>query len=353
MATSLALAKALALVVALVLSLGSLALAQETRTVIDSLGQPVVVPKVVTKVAPVIPAFAQVAEMLTRGAGKVVAYPTAGISDYMKKVFPDLVRVNPKGYDSRSMEDVIASGAQVVYGPVGLMLSDSQKTMYKEAGISVVAVNGLRTVEEMSQSFAIIGDILGEVEAKRAQEFVQYYKGNVAKAARLSSQVPQEKKLRVLFLYGSGGGYRTINKNDISHHYLTAAGGINLAADYLANAPGMGGTIDKETIVNWDPEVIFSSSPVDRLDLLADTSLAVTSAVQNGRVYACPKGIFVWFARSAEGALMPLWLGTKLYPDIFKDVDMKDVVRDYFANFYNYRLPNDELSTILNLTEAK
>jgi iron complex transport system substrate-binding protein len=335
------------------ISLGSSAFAQETRTVLDSLGQKVEIPKVVDKVAPVIPAFAQVAEMLTRGGGKVVAFPSSGVSDYMKKIFPDLVRVNPKGYDSRSMEDVIASGAQVVFGPIGLTLSDSQKTLLRDAGISVVAVNGIRTVEEMSQSFSIIGSILGEAEAQRAEEFVQYYKGNVAKAARLTSQVPQERKLRVLFLYGSGGAYRTINKNDISHHYLTAAGGVNLAVDYLADTPGMGGNVDKETIVNWDPEVIFSSGPVDRLDILADSALAVTSAVQNGRVYACPKGIFVWFARSAEGAMMPLWLGTKLYPEIFKDVDMKEVVRDYFDNFYNYRLPEDELATILNLEDAK
>jgi iron complex transport system substrate-binding protein len=353
LAKSWPLAKFLTLAAALSLSMEPLALAQETRIVIDSLGQKVEVPKVVTKVAPANPAFCQVAEMLTRGGGKVVAYPVFGVSDFMKKVFPDLARSNPKEYDSSKLEDLIASGTQVYYGPVGrLITSDAQKALLEQAGISVVAVIGVNTVEEMSQSFMIIGDILGEVEAQRAAEFVQYYKDNIAKAARLSSQIPQEKRVKALFLSGVGGTYRVGNKRDLTHHYLTAGGGINAAADYMADFPGMGGSVDKETVVNWDPEVIFSASPAARLDILADAALAETSAVKNGRVYACPYGVFGWQNKSAEGAMLPLWLGTKLYPDVFKDVDMKQVVRDYFANFYNYRLPDDELATVLRLADG-
>ncbi|MDR1608830.1 MAG: ABC transporter substrate-binding protein [Deltaproteobacteria bacterium] len=325
-------------------------LGAQTRLVEDSLGQKVAVPQEVLRVAPIIPAFCQVTEMLTRGGGKVVAFPRAGISDYFKKVFPDLHQSNPKGLDSRSIEDVIASGAQVLFGPTQMFLSDDQSAQLRGAGVSVVAVNGLRSVEELSQSFTIIGQILGPLETQRAGEFVRYYQGNVALAARLSSSLPTEKKLKVLFLYGTGSAYRTINNKDISHHYLSAAGGVNLAADYQDTGQ-MGAVIDPETIVSMAPEVIFSSGPIDRLDILADPVLAEVPAVKNGRVYACPKGIFVWFARSAEGAMMPLWLGSQLYPDLFKEVDMKKVVQNYFGQFYSYKIPADELNEVLNPTK--
>ncbi|MDR1086590.1 MAG: ABC transporter substrate-binding protein [Deltaproteobacteria bacterium] len=319
---------------------------QETRTVTDSRGRTVTVPREVTRVATFIPAFCQVTEMLTRGGGKVVAFPTAGISPYFKKVFPDLLVSNPKGYDSRSVEDIIASKAQVAYGP-DLVLSDPQREQLNAAGVAVVSANGLATVEELSQSFLIIGQVLGEIEAQRAEEFVAYYKGNVSLAARLSAAVPPEDRLKVLVLYGSGGSYRTINRQDISHHYLTAAGGINLAGDYMLQS-GMGAVIDAETIVSLEPEVIFTSGPNDRDEILKDPALAQIPAVVKGRVYACPRGIFAWYARSAEGAMLPLWFGTKLYPDLFKGIDMNKVVLDYFSEFYNYLLPDNELNDILN-----
>ncbi|MDR0549147.1 MAG: ABC transporter substrate-binding protein [Deltaproteobacteria bacterium] len=322
--------------------------AAETRTVLDSYGRPVTIPKVVTKVAPFIPAFCQVTEMLTRGGGRVVAYPTAGISEYFKKVFPDIVRSNPKPYDSRAVEDVVASGAEVAYGPE-LALSDTQKEQLRQAGVAVVAANGIATVAELSQSFLIIGNILGETEAQRAREFVAYYQGNVDLAARKTAIVPPNQRVKVLVLYGGAGGYRTINKNDISHHYLSAAGGVNLAADYMLGGQNMGGVIDFETIVSFKPEVIFSAGPTDRLEILKEPALAEVPAVKNGRVYACPKGIFVWYARSAEGAMLPLWFGTKLYPELFQDINMATVVRNYFANFYDYQIPDEELRVVLNI----
>lgn len=55
--------------------------------------------------------------MLTNGTGKMVATSTAQISDDFKAVFTDYEETNPEGYDTGSIEDIIASGAQVVYGP--------------------------------------------------------------------------------------------------------------------------------------------------------------------------------------------------------------------------------------------
>ncbi len=317
----------------------------KTREVVDSDGKSVVVPYEVTRVAPVIPAFAQVTEMLTRGGGKIVAYPIQGVGDYFKRVFPDIVAGNPSRYASDSVEDLIASGAQVVYGPMTL-LSDDQRAQLDKAGIAVVAVNGIYTVDQMCRSFLTIGRILGEAETARAEEFVRYYRGNMDEAARRTAHLAEKDRVRMLVVSIGGGTFSTINRGDIGHEYLIAAGGINVAADYLAGSR-QALVVDPELIVTWDPQFIMATSRNARDELLNSPGLADVRAVRDKKIFICPYGIFQWSVRSGEGAMLPLWLGTVMYPDLFADVDMKKVVRDFFRDFYNYSTTPEEEVRIL------
>jgi iron complex transport system substrate-binding protein len=317
------------------------------RTVIDSRGRSVELPEKVTKVAPLIPAFAQMTEMLTKGGGKISAYPTSVISGYFKKVFPDIVASNPKGYDSMSIEDIIASGAQVAFGP-DLRLSEEQRSQLERAGVAVVAVNDIESVEAICRSFLLIGDILGPEERARAEEFIAYYKGNEAKAKALGAMVPETQRLKVLALYGQRGVMTTVNSRDIAHEHITAAGGINVAADYLPESRGMALMIDPEQVLGWAPDIILASTLETRQEILSNPALAEVPAVKSGRVLVCPQGIFLWSVRSGEGALMALWLGVQMYSVQFKSVDVKEMVRDFFKDFYDYELPEDELEAILS-----
>jgi hypothetical protein len=42
-----------------------------------------------------------------------------------------------------------------------------------------------------------------------------------------------------------------------------------------------------------------------------------------------------------------LWLGTKMYPDLFADVEMKKVVRDFFKDFYGYTISDANIDVVL------
>jgi iron complex transport system substrate-binding protein len=120
-----------------------------------------------------------------------------------------------------------------------------------------------------------------------------------------------------------------------------------VAKDYLGTAAGNSLTVDAEQIVQWDPQVIMLNSQIGAHAVLNDPALQTVSAVKNRKVYVCPYGIYLWSVRSGEGAMLPLWLGTKLYPDRFTDVDMKEVVRYFFNHFYNYNIPVSEIETVL------
>jgi iron complex transport system substrate-binding protein len=115
----------------------------------------------------------------------------------------------------------------------------------------------------------------------------------------------------------------------------------------MANTRSAMPSVDLEAIVKWDPEVIVASVNETADDLLNDPALATVSAVKNKRVFKCPQGIFLWSARSGEGALMALWLGVTLYPDLFVDIDIRAEVKSFFLDYYNYRLTESETDDVL------
>jgi len=320
-------------------------LASETRTVKDSNGQTVTIAAKIDRVAPSIPAFAQMTEMLTRGGGKISAAYTRSITPYFKKIFPDYLRSNPKNYDCSSIEDLVAARTQVVFGPSS-RYSDDQIKQLETLGIPFVALNNIRDVEGMCESYLTIGEILGETEAARAREFVEYYRGNLAEATRRTTDVPENERVRVLSLFFAGAALTTINQNDICDEYIRSAGGVNVAGDYMRMSQGRV-NIDQEAIVNWDPEVIIVNSPEALKELMTLPGLTGVSAIKNNRVHKCPFGIFLWSVRSGEAAMLPLWLGTIMYPERFADIDMKKVVTDFFSEYYNHQLNSEGVERVL------
>lgn len=324
----------------------ALAGAAETRAVTDSNGQKVTIAAKIDRVAPSIPSFAQMTEMLTRGGGKISAAYTRSLTPYFKEIFPDYLRGNPKNYDCSSIEDLVAARAQVVFGPSSRYSADQIKQL-AALGIPFVALDNIRDVAGMCESYLTIGEILGETEAERAREFVDYYRGNLAEAARRTADVPENKRVRVLSLFFSGATLTTVNQNDICDEYIRSAGGVNVAGDYMRMSHGRV-NIDQEAIVNWNPEVIMVNSPETLEELMALPGLAGVSAIKNNRVYKCPYGIFLWSVRSGEAAMLPLWLGTVLYPERFADIDMKKVVTDFFSEYYSHQLDSEGAERVLS-----
>jgi len=321
----------------------------ETRTVTGSDGVAVEIPYTVERVAPAIGALAQMTEILSEGRGVIVAAAVNNISDYFREVFPDYNTSNPNNYSSSSVEDLIAANAQVVYGP-SQIFSEEQRGQLAEAGIAFVATDNVATVDGLCETYTIIGDILGGNAPARAAEFVDYYQNAISDAQARTAGIAEKKK--VLELFYSADAFTTVNSSDISNTYVTAAGGVNVAADYTVTAPSSGGgssslTVDAEQIVEWNPDLIVVNSQAGREAVLSDPALTTVNAVANGDVYTCPYGIYMWNVRSGEGAMMPPWLGKLLYPEAFEDVDPVSIVKDYFERFYSTAITDEKAEEIL------
>ena len=318
----------------------------DTRTVTDSDGNEVVIPKEVTKVAPTIGAFAQITEILTNGNGKIVAAAAKNISDDFRATLPDYDKTNPQNLDASNIENLIAAGCQVVYGPSSAF-SDEQKQQLQQAGIAFVSVSKMSTVDQLCDATLTIGQILGDTEYQRAQDFVSYWKAGIQTSQDRLKDVADADKPGCLELDYTGGQYATVNSTDIFSEYLKAAGGINLAADYTAGKNGTALEVSAEQIVAWNPSVIFARQQEAADQIMADPALANVDAVKNGKVYTVPTGLYMWSVRSGEGAMTTPWLDTILWPDQFSDIDMSQVVTDFYKTWYNADVTPEKVEEIL------
>ena len=326
-----------------------------TRTVMDTDGNEVTIPAKVTKVAPTIGAFAQVTEMLTNGNGKIVAAATKQVDDNFKSVFSDFTKSNPDNNDSTSVEGIIASGAQVAYGPKSAF-SDEQLQQLKDAGVTFVNVAAMKTPDEICTSIQTIGDILGKDESARAKEFVKYYKKQIKNAEDRAKKVSDDKKVTMIELSVEGGQYFVAPSTDISSQYMEAAGVTNLAADYTSDTKSTNGSlmaVSAEQIAAWNPDYIMCFNQATKDAIIKDKAFSKLTSMSDGgssnfdKVFVCPKGLYLWSVRSAEGCLLPEFIGQYVYPEQYEDFSMQDTLKSFYKDWYNTKLSTHDAESIL------
>jgi iron complex transport system substrate-binding protein len=306
-----------------------------TRIVMDKDGNAIEIPYNVERVAPQIGAMAHMTALLGY-ADKIVCAADANLNARFRTIFPQYVAANPKGLSTSNVEDVIASRAQVLYGPI---TDAATIEKYKAANIAVVPLNTFSTVEQMKDNIRKIAEILGGDAPAKAEAFCEYYDAQIAYCNEKTGSLT---KVKILSLSYAGGALNTINSTDICSVYMAAAGGVNVAGD-IKTVTG----ISTENVIQWSPEVIITMNADSKTWIMSEPTLQTVPAVKNDQVYVVPWGTYLWSVRSAEGAMMPLWLAKIMHGADLPDLDMYQVVRDYYSRFYNYTVSDTEIAEIL------
>lgn len=126
----------------------------------------------------------------------------------------------------------------------------------------------------------------------------------------------------------------------------------------VVNAGNVAGNTDKGFIANteallaWDPEYVFQVKHVDNNDeyynvLKNDQRYAGITALKNGEVYQWPVGTNYWYG-SAEVGLGTLLIAKTLYPELFKDLNMKDEGKKFYKTFLNLDLTDESYKDLLH-----
>lgn len=220
----------------------------------------------------------------------------------------------------------------------------------KEVGIPAVTIKYADSYDTLWKDFEIIGDVLGKEE--RVQEFIDYQKADVAYFEERAGELESLEDVRVMQIY-TIGDLTVADNSGVNNATIAYAGGTNVGAS--TSDASSETAVNMEQVYSWDPEVILLSNfddvvPEDLYNNIIDgQDWSQVSAVKNHRVYKIPQGIYRWDADCpcTETTLCMKWLAKVIRPEVFADINIRQEVLDFYQNFFQYELSEEELDTIL------
>ncbi|MGL1931083.1 MAG: ABC transporter substrate-binding protein [Desulfotalea sp.] len=251
----------------------------------------------------------------------------------------------PGGLKSVNMEALLILNPDVVF-----VTHYAPKAMIKQisdAGIPVIAITlyaaGYEQAsklnpelkdankaynEGLKEGINIIADVFGKQD--RGTKLIETIDHNQKTFQTHLGQIPTDKRVRC---YMARSNLRTYGSGKYTSVIMERAGGVNVAAAEIVGFK----EVTMEDILRWNPEVIFIQwrHRQSKEELINDPAWQEVSAVKNNKVYICPEYVKPWGHPLPESmALGEIWMGSILYPEKFKNVDLSSMVQSYYKEFY-------------------
>lgn len=326
-----------------------------TRTIVDQLGNEVVLPEKVERV--VIASVWPLASVyiLSMGTDKLVgldpAIISAAESSMLVKIAPEISEIE-SGFSENGVmnaEELLKLDPDVVLYASGVTEDYEVAT---QAGIPAVgfdlSIKDFNAVDTINSWIELLEEVMGEDLS--STEYVEYGQEMQDFVAERLKDVKEEDKPSSMVIH-------KYNENMLSvpglatwgDYWITASGGINVAA-------GIEGTkeIGIEQIYEWNPDKIFITNFNDALpediynNTLAGSDWSGLEAFKNQEVTKIPLGMYRWYVTCSDSPLMLLWMAMENHPTLFEDVDFSQVMKDFYEQFYSFELTNEDIELILN-----
>jgi iron complex transport system substrate-binding protein len=296
----------------------------ETITVIDSLGNKVLIPRDVKSVASMRSGITEIICALGQCA-KIVAVDEmvkdgSAYGAFITSIHPELMELPaPYAGQDLSVEEILKIGPDLVlHGGYG-RIKQAEALMKQAPGLPVVIAH-FETIEHYMDDIRIVAQCVDAEE--RAEELIAYLQGQLDDIAARVSNIPEEEKVRVF--YGGHEIDHVYTPDTFEHSQIVLAGGVNVAQELSGWLPD----VSPEQLLLWDPEVIVVLNGTDVQAILNDPRVAGVSAIKNKRVYALPEA--GWDYSSPRALFAIEWLATKLYPERFADVDIEAAADEFY-----------------------
>lgn len=314
------------------------------RTVVDMDGVAVTVPQEIKSFFNGFPVSNGFMALLGVSEAQSHYLPRMGTASWgWLHVFNPLILQRPTiGTDAMaSAEEVLTINPDVI-----IMANKDTAEAYRAAGLEVFSVRTV-TTETFLQSIVLTGELFGGAAAERAESYVRYYQENIDLAAERLGTLAPEDRPTVYYVSGATALNTAVSGN--GREFVTNAGG-RYAAEALLPNPG-NAEITAEQLLSLDPDYIIvgtNNRAAGFADLMASPALAGLSAIKSGHVYKTPQGTLPWDTYGPEQAMAVLWMGKILHPDLFADIDLKLVMKDFYKRFFDYELRDDYADEMLS-----
>lgn len=323
--------------------------ATETRTITDMTGRTVTVPSDIKSILCTSPPSTNIVYMVA--PDRLAGWSFEPEKEYIPEKYAALPVVGGWfGKEAGNYEnfismrpDIIIEGYTTDGGAAAVTIAERQEKM---GSIPVVAIEDCNNATGYSAPIRFIGELLGEED--QAGAMITFYEDMLAMVAERTASIPDDERVTVYYAEGPRG-LATDPSGSFHSELIELCGGRNIAD--CALTPGMGMTeVSMEQIIRWDPEVILAGEPEFYATVRTDPLWQEITAVKTGRVYLIPQTAFCWFDRppGINRIIGIPWTGKTLYPDLFPDMDLESLVREYHDLFIHVSLSDDQIHQILN-----
>jgi iron complex transport system substrate-binding protein len=256
------------------------------------------------------------------------------------------------GMNDANYESIIEKNPDVVFIGHGGDNSTINGIQDKFGEIPALDVEGDNNLSDMIPAIKFMGTVLGETN--NSDELINFYTKVLDQVNSTVQTIPESEKKKVYYARDADG-LSTFAPGSPQTQLIEFCGGINVVQAPVSSGDGGAMTVSMEMILQWNPDVIITSSPDFYTGVYSNQMWQNINAVKNKQVYLVPQSPFNWF-ESPPGANTIIgipWTAEVLYPDKFKDMDLMGLTEEFYSKFYHYNLTDEQTSNILNSSGLK
>ena len=304
----------------------------KTKIIVDQVGREVEIPANVERVA----AFHIYSAKIMYALGqedklvhKAIYPPEGDILEELDEKFAALPDLSTGDHKDTNIESVLNLVPQVVFSYAAFDTAEIEQ--FEEAGLTLVGVKG-ETLEDTYETIALFGEIFDC--QKEAQEYTEYIKEKYNYINDRTKDLDESEKPKVL-ISGPKSIYTVATGEMLQNEMIELGGGINPAK----GLKGRWAEISPEQLVTWNPDYIFLGSSfgnTTKEEIYNNPAFATINAVKNKHIYIFPSNIGWWDFPLPHAILGMMWTADKINPDLFEDMDVKQIADEYYKKSFGY-----------------
>jgi len=257
------------------------------------------------------------------------------------------------GKQDGSYEEIIAVDPDIVIetGMGDVDREDVDLRQEKFGKIPVVGVLDISNLTEIDSSIEFMGKLLNSED--KANKLINFKNQYYDKVSNVVKSIPDSEKKRVYYAEGTNG-LETDPSGTYHSQLIDICGGINVADIPLQDGAGQV-PVTMEQVIKWNPDVIITTDSNFYENVYNDSNWKNIKAVKEKQVYLSPVSPFKWFDRPpGVNCIIGIpWTAKVLYPDKFKDFNLKDTTKEFYKEFYHFDLTDNQVNDILKNSGLK
>lgn len=337
---------------------GTAAAGPGSHTVTDHSGAEVEIPDEITSVAfEQIPLVSTYVAYFDGEAPDVVATSERLVhmmdQTMLAEIAPEALEVDTS-FDNQgtiNAETLLGLGPDVVFNNAR---NNQNRGAMESVGLTVV---GFDTTGAPTQTYANWLRLLEDVydEPGRNDDKIAHGDTLITDAKARTAGIPDGEKRSAVVVMQSNQGMLVVAGGQDG--WFTEGWAETLNFDNVTAESDQGQMpVNAEQLLAWDPDVIFVTgkgmSSMTAAELLNNEvegiDLSGLRAVRNGEVYSSELGMWNWFTPSPDAPVVANWMGSKLYPEAFDDVDLVTMTQDYYQQMYGHEVSAERAAQIVD-----